>query len=130
LKPSRKLSLTSPPGAKPKGRVAQLVEHSTLNRLVVGSIPTASTTPSLIHSMTWKRYPNRGLTAHWLQMAVLVAVSRNDDASINQPFAVVESEVPMTKCRRTKGENTSEDIPAQGWHPPFLIAKSKRIDDY
>ena len=25
------------------GRVAQLVEHSTLNRLVVGSIPTAST---------------------------------------------------------------------------------------
>lgn len=26
------------------GRVAQLVEHSTLNRLVVGSIPTASTT--------------------------------------------------------------------------------------
>src|SRR5260370_29566383 len=30
-------------GVKP-GRVAQLVEHSTLNRLVVGSIPTASTT--------------------------------------------------------------------------------------
>ena len=26
------------------GRVAQLAEHSTLNRLVVGSIPTASTT--------------------------------------------------------------------------------------
>ena len=36
----------SSPGEKqkPKGRVAQLVEHSTLNRLVVGSIPTASTT--------------------------------------------------------------------------------------
>ena len=28
---------------KHPGRVAQLVEHSTLNRLVVGSIPTAST---------------------------------------------------------------------------------------
>ncbi len=28
------------------GRVAQLVEHSTLNRLVVGSIPTASTNQS------------------------------------------------------------------------------------
>ena len=27
----------------PNGRVAQLAEHSTLNRLVVGSIPTAST---------------------------------------------------------------------------------------
>jgi hypothetical protein len=30
------------PGA-PFGRVAQLAEHSTLNRQVVGSIPTAST---------------------------------------------------------------------------------------
>lgn len=29
------------------GRVAQLVEHSTLNRLVVGSIPTASTISNL-----------------------------------------------------------------------------------
>jgi hypothetical protein len=27
----------------PSGRVAQLAEHSTLNRQVVGSIPTAST---------------------------------------------------------------------------------------
>ena len=27
------------------GRVAQLAEHSTLNRQVVGSIPTASTIP-------------------------------------------------------------------------------------
>ena len=29
----------------PPGRVAQLAEHSALNRQVVGSIPTASTTP-------------------------------------------------------------------------------------
>ena len=28
---------------KPSGRVAQLAEHSALNRQVVGSIPTAST---------------------------------------------------------------------------------------
>src|SRR5580693_2363234 len=42
--PHRKDANRPPPqGAKPKGRVAQLVEHSTLNRLVVGSIPTAST---------------------------------------------------------------------------------------
>jgi hypothetical protein len=33
----------SPEKLKHPGRVAQLVEHSTLNRLVVGSIPTAST---------------------------------------------------------------------------------------
>jgi hypothetical protein len=30
---------------KPSGRVAQLAEHSALNRQVVGSIPTASTNP-------------------------------------------------------------------------------------
>ncbi len=35
-------SLPSGKGSR-SGRVAQLVEHSTLNRLVVGSIPTAST---------------------------------------------------------------------------------------
>jgi hypothetical protein len=36
-----------PDTRKKFGRVAQLVEHSTLNRLVVGSIPTASTISNL-----------------------------------------------------------------------------------
>src|ERR1700712_3213150 len=39
-----------PGKASRPGRVAQLVEHSTLNRLVVGSIPTASTISPLILS--------------------------------------------------------------------------------
>ena len=39
---SYRVSRVADPGA-PFGRVAQLAEHSTLNRQVVGSIPTAST---------------------------------------------------------------------------------------
>jgi 1,4-dihydroxy-6-naphthoate synthase len=47
---SRKRLSTAPVDSRKKtsGRVAQLVEHSTLNRLVAGSIPAASTTSSLI----------------------------------------------------------------------------------
>lgn len=41
------------------GRVAQLVEHSTLNRLVVGSIPTASTISLLISCNFAKTCPER-----------------------------------------------------------------------
>jgi hypothetical protein len=43
VKLTQRLSPISSLRSKTQGRVAQLVEHSTLNRLVVGSIPTAST---------------------------------------------------------------------------------------
>jgi hypothetical protein len=45
------------------GRVAQLVEHSTLNRLVVGSIPTASTI--YLISPNAKKLPHPKEEAAW-----------------------------------------------------------------
>ena len=57
------------------GRVAQLVEHSTLNRLVVGSIPTASTISSL-ESIGHSIQQNSCFRPHGL-VAVLVAVAKS-----------------------------------------------------
>ena len=45
LSRSKPRKITSHAAFKPSGRVAQLAEHSALNRQVVGSIPTASTIP-------------------------------------------------------------------------------------
>jgi hypothetical protein len=56
------------------GRVAQLVEHSTLNRLVAGSIPAASTIYYL-ESMTYNDTSDCAARRHEL-VAVLMAVEK------------------------------------------------------
>jgi hypothetical protein len=50
------------PSWRTLGRVAQLAEHSTLNRQVVGSIPTASTISNLVLS---SRYRSRIVLLVW-----------------------------------------------------------------
>ena len=50
----------------PPGRVAQLAEHSTLNRQVVGSIPTASTMLAYTPPIPASPVVNLGFPMRWL----------------------------------------------------------------
>src|ERR1700710_1521605 len=69
------------------GRVAQLVEHSTLNRLVVGSIPTASTISLPIqHQFINERFAIAALTKAVVLRVETIAPARAKQSSHTEQY--------------------------------------------